>query len=58
MTLLPLSPANKSLSKSFTTKQEKKAHDSRSTKVLSKTHMIQRRPPQKGKMKGLSPNPT
>ncbi len=63
-TLLPTSPPNKSLSKSSTTKQnktrqEKKAHDSRSTKVPSKTHMmIQRRPPlKKGQNERNKPKP-
>jgi hypothetical protein len=62
-TLLPTSPPNKSLSKSFTTKQnktkqEKKANDSRSTKVRSKTHMmIQRRPPSKVQNERTKPKP-
>jgi len=60
MTLLPLSPPNKSLSKSFTTKQEKNAHDSRSTKVRSKTHMMDddsKKAPSKGQNERTKLNP-
>jgi hypothetical protein len=59
-TLLPLSPASKSLSKSFTTKTSKEStwfKKHKSTKQNSHDE-FKKAPSKKGKMKGLSPNPT